>query len=60
MDPGYVNKKNESPARTPEEEDEAQMGAAVAKVGIFALVIGLFMHVFRMIRGGRKSASKSS
>jgi len=31
------------------------MGAAVAKVGIFALIIGLFFNILRMLRGNRKS-----
>jgi len=40
---------------TPEEKEEADMGAAVAKVGIFALIIGLFFNILRMLRGNRKS-----
>jgi len=40
---------------TPEEKEEADMGAAVAKVGIFALIIGLFFNIMRMLRGNRKS-----
>lgn len=33
--------------KIPEEEEEAQIGAAVAKVGIFAMILGLFLHIFR-------------
>lgn len=43
--------------RTPEEEEEAAMGAAVAKVGIFAMIIGLFLHILRMIKGRPKPKS---
>jgi len=34
--------ENEADNRTPEEKEEADMGAAVAKVGIIALIVGLF------------------
>jgi len=47
--------ENEGDNRTPEEKEEADMGAAVAKVGIFALIIGLFFNLMRMFRGNRKS-----
>lgn len=43
--------------RTREEEEEAAMGAAVAKVGVFAMIIGIFLHILRMIRGRPKSKS---
>jgi uncharacterized membrane protein len=44
-------KEERKAERTPEEDNEAEVGAAVAKVGIFAMIIGIFFHILRMIKG---------
>lgn len=43
--------------RNHEEEEEAAMGTAVAKVGVFAMIIGIFLHILKMLRGRPKSKS---
>jgi len=42
---------------TPEEQEEADVGAAVAKAGIIALIVGIFLRIMMIFRG-RKSKSK--
>jgi len=49
-----------SGGRIPEEDEEAKVGAAVAKFGIFAMIVGLFLSVLRMIRGRVKPSPKTN
>lgn len=57
--PAPVPEDENEDKRTPEEKEEAEIGAAVAKVGIFALILGLFFNILRMLRGNRNKPKSS-
>ncbi|CAL8118242.1 unnamed protein product [Orchesella dallaii] len=42
---------------TPEEQEDADVGTAVAKAGIIALIVGIFLRIMMIFRG-RKPKSK--